>query len=190
MIIKVTDIPPEGREIDFALEQSDLNDRVTLAGEREAGAGTPPPPYAFVPPLHVWLRLELEGSTVIARGKAVARFRTPCARCAEETEKELAIPVTMILKPRTVRGPDAAHDEDVNFGYYDGQEVNCGSFVEELLIIALPFTALCTETCRGLCQKCGANLNVEECGCPKEGHDERFALLRGLKVNEDGPFKH
>ncbi len=35
---------------------------------------------------------------------------------------------------------------------------------------------------RGLCPKCGANLNAETCGCDTEVEDDRFAVLKNLKI--------
>ena len=50
-------------------------------------------------------------------------------------------------------------------------------------VIALSFTAsrVCDEACRGLCVKCGANLNVDDCGCETGHIDARLKPLEELK---------
>jgi uncharacterized protein len=185
MIIKITDIPPEGRKVIFALDESCLNERVDLAQRSADSQSIQPPSYVFSPPTSVVLELFLEGSTVVVNGEAHAQYFSLCARCAEDTEKTLNVPVNIILKPRPTRGPDAAQDEDINFGYYDDQEVDCDSVVEEILVLALPYTVLCKDDCRGLCPSCGVNLNVEKCSCVSSSSgDLRFAVLRGLKIND------
>jgi uncharacterized protein len=41
---------------------------------------------------------------------------------------------------------------------------------------------VCGEDCKGLCPKCGANLNRETCDCEKDWEDPRFAALKKLKI--------
>jgi uncharacterized protein len=53
--------------------------------------------------------------------------------------------------------------------------------VRQSLLLALPVKPLCRPDCRGLCTRCGKNLNAGACGCleaPKEGP---FAALKNLK---------
>ncbi len=180
MFIKVTDIPPEGLYLEFPIDEGRLNERLNPQADigTKSAAG-----YYFAPPINARLKLRLEGSIVVIHGHSDGDYIASCARCVEETKQHVDIPVDMLLKPRTERGPDAARDEDVSFGFYDGQEVNCAAIIEELLILALPFSVICDEKCRGLCPVCGANLNTESCSCKKnEMGDERFALLRNLKL--------
>jgi uncharacterized protein len=40
---------------------------------------------------------------------------------------------------------------------------------------------LCREDCRGLCPRCGSDLNVSECGCVVEEVDPRWRALQLLK---------
>ena len=37
--------------------------------------------------------------------------------------------------------------------------------IREEIIIDYPIKPLCKEDCKGLCHKCGKNLNVEKCSC-------------------------
>ena len=39
---------------------------------------------------------------------------------------------------------------------------------------------LCREDCKGLCPKCGANLNRGECGCSRREIDPRLAVLQRI----------
>ena len=43
---------------------------------------------------------------------------------------------------------------------------------------------LCSDDCKGLCFKCGVDLNVEPCRCKPEV-DPRLAALAQLLDNED-----
>ena len=184
MRIRVKDIPSEGRTLEFELDSDLLNERTEAARISVVKDTLRPPVYRFLPPISANLSLNAEGSTVFVQGYAEGRFQTPCSRCAEETVRELRVPLRMVLKPRQSRGPEEARDEDLNFGFYDEQEVDCVPIVEEFLILELPFSVCCEEACQGLCPSCGANLNRDRCSCsvePESG-DERFSVLRGLKL--------
>ena len=52
--------------------------------------------------------------------------------------------------------------------------------VEEELILNLPSKNLCRKDCRGLCPKCGKNLNEGLCGCRSDTIDPRLEVLRQL----------
>jgi uncharacterized protein len=57
--------------------------------------------------------------------------------------------------------------------------------VRETMILEIPIKVLCKEDCKGLCPKCGANLNEETCGCLEKLPDDRWGPLR-KSLNEDG----
>ena len=186
MKIRVTDIPAEGLQVDFELESESLNARSVADRENHDGREELlPPEYVFAQGAKAQVKLSLEGRTVVVSGRASAGYTTPCARCAEPASKKIDVPVNIVLKPFPTRDEDRV--EDVQLGFYDGKEIDCDQVVEEFLMLSLPYTVLCSDSCRGLCQRCGANLNEKSCDCtspedqPPAG-DERFSILRGLKV--------
>ncbi len=55
-------------------------------------------------------------------------------------------------------------------------EIDFGPLVWEVLITTLlPSAPLCSQDCRGLCPKCGADLNKTTCSCSDD------AEIRALK---------
>ena len=48
------------------------------------------------------------------------------------------------------------------------------------ILLSLPQKFLCSDDCRGLCPKCGKNLNLGDCGCDKREIDPRLAILKQL----------
>ena len=42
---------------------------------------------------------------------------------------------------------------------------------------------VCSESCKGLCQQCGENLNRDECKCSQHGDDHPFAALRQIRFD-------
>ena len=50
----------------------------------------------------------------------------------------------------------------------------------EQILLELPLKHLCREDCKGLCPKCGADLNTTQCSCDTSDPDPRFDVLRKL----------
>ena len=53
------------------------------------------------------------------------------------------------------------------------------ALVSEDAYLAIPYRMLCREDCKGLCPRCGKNLNEGPCGCSAPG-DPRLAVLAQL----------
>ena len=75
--------------------------------------------------------------------------------------------------------------DEANQLVYEGNEVDLAPAVREQILLALPMGALCVEGCRGLCQACGQNLNVKDCGCDHDVPDPRWAALRSIRLSKD-----
>ena len=97
-----------------------------------------------------------------------------CDRCMKSTSKVLKYHFEHIL---VLSLSEESGDE-----YIEAPDYNLE--VEDLLRddISLDFPAklLCRDDCKGLCQRCGKNLNDGECGCDKDDIDPRLAVLKAL----------
>ena len=195
MLIKITDIPPEGRHIEFPLELEELNSAMHAptagAPSKHFGKGrrseaTPDAvslPERFTVSPQIFLDLSIEGRTVLVEGKGRATLATVCARCAEETTVSFDVPISVVLKPFSVGSAHKDDVEDVQLGYYDGKEVDCAETAKEFILRAIPYQVLCRQECRGLCSSCGTNLNYGTCSCVKEeAKANPFAKLLDLKI--------
>ena len=61
----------------------------------------------------------------------------------------------------------------------EGTEVDLDEILVTNFVLDMETKFLCREDCRGLCVRCGKNLNLGPCGCRKE-IDPRFAVLEQL----------
>ncbi len=77
--------------------------------------------------------------------------------------------------PDGVEGPDSRIIIPAN-----SSRVDISDQVRETLILEIPLKPLCDPDCRGLCPRCGVNLNEQECNCKVETTDARWDGLRGL----------
>lgn len=164
MKVRIHDIPQEGLELAFDLDKSSLNTRASLSNRKH---GKVEESIEFIDEASVNLKLEIQGTTVLMTGVAGGKYLAVCSRCAEESTFKLPVKVNLIVKPKSGRDIAGAEDEDVNVSFYSGTELDCSQLVEDLLILALPYCNLCSDTCRGICANCGGNLNTEGCVCPQ-----------------------
>ena len=70
-------------------------------------------------------------------------------------------------------------DEDPWTFQLEGDSANLDDIVTTAFVLSMDSKLLCRPDCKGLCCRCGANLNDGPCGCQPEP-DPRFAALRQL----------
>ncbi|HEY5932120.1 MAG TPA: DUF177 domain-containing protein, partial [Nitrospira sp.] len=65
--------------------------------------------------------------------------------------------------------------------HYVGDHLELAPMLREQLILASPMHPLCAEECRGLCARCGKDLNEGSCRCGEEPTGSPFQVLRTMK---------
>ncbi|MCL2877279.1 MAG: DUF177 domain-containing protein [Acidobacteria bacterium] len=70
--------------------------------------------------------------------------------------------------------------EDMDIGYYDGVRFDVNALALERIELTMPMQYVCRDDCKGLCYKCGADLNEETCLC-REEPDTRLSVLLEFK---------
>jgi len=165
--VLVSDIPEEGLSITFRGKDSPWEG---LAGME----------MASLPEGR--LLLERRGRDVFLKGQFTASVRLPCSRCLEGFGFPVDLSFRHTLRPldREVRETREVElvREDVEYGCYEGDEIELDRLVEEQLLLTLPMKPLCREDCRGICPRCGANRNEEECACSERAEDGPFDALK------------
>ena len=62
-------------------------------------------------------------------------------------------------------------------------QVDLEPLIRDVVVLAMPFAPLCRPECRGLCARCGGDLNLGACTCPPEA-DPRWAPLADLELDD------
>ncbi|MBQ6757376.1 MAG: DUF177 domain-containing protein [Oscillospiraceae bacterium] len=120
--------------------------------------------------------VENHAGALSAVGSVKASFSCVCARCLKALEKSVSIPFTAYLA-------EELQDEDSEDYYLiEGENVDIGEVARDALVLNMPTRFLCDEDCKGLCPKCGKNLNEGPCDCG-EDQDPRLAALAQLLEN-------
>lgn len=103
-------------------------------------------------------------------------YTAPCDRCGEETVKHYTVPIDRILVG------EIENDENDEIILLQDYKLDLYELVYTEVVMAMPSKHLCREDCKGLCFKCGKNLNDGPCGCATKEVDPRLeALLELLK---------
>jgi len=112
------------------------------------------------------------------------RFQVECARCVEPVEHPLGGDFDLLYRPFRADG-DASENSittsETEIGYYQDGGLMLEDVLREQVLLSLPTRTLCSEDCKGLCPRCGRNLNNEACICEDTPTDPRWTALADLR---------
>ncbi len=124
-------------------------------------------------------------------GRILATLELECGRCLEPYRLPLDLEIDLTYLPHpgesTVATDEEVEltDEDLTTAFYRDEVLDLGHLLREQFYLALPMRPLCREACRGLCPRCGINLNTETCSCQTAWQDPRLDALRALIDKQD-----
>ncbi len=117
---------------------------------------------------------------LLMSGEVRTRLHGVCDRCAGEFERDVVFPLEAVLVTELA---SEQNEDDWVFVLEDGC-ADLDDIVNTTFVLGMDTKLLCKPDCKGLCCRCGANLNEGPCGCESEA-DPRFAVLqRLLKENQ------
>ncbi len=120
----------------------------------------------------------LGGRKCSMKGDSSLVLRTPCARCLEPVTFSCELHFDQELTPDQ---DGAAQDADQEKEpYLNGCELDVDQLVCNELILSLPMRVLCREDCKGICNRCGTNLNLRTCTCDTGPFDPRMSVFQEI----------
>ena len=102
-----------------------------------------------------------------------------CARCLSPVTGQFTLDLEKTVAPRNLLG-DLDEDKLDEFAIIEDGFLDMDEQLREQLEMEFPMRFLCREDCKGLCPKCGKNLNEGECNCDHTEIDPRMEPLRKL----------
>ena len=145
----------------------------------------------FLEPLKISVKAFRIRELYEVEGKFQTRIRIACSRCLKEFDQPLTSSFAITYTKELPESMDASNEEEVELRaeeigllYFRGEEIDLRDGIQEQVVMAFPLQPLCVETCKGLCPKCGADLNQGNCGCEREPTSNKFAALKNLKLNK------
>ena len=184
MKIKIHHIPTQGLMLDFerpAQHFSGLK-AIMQSGECE-----------FAKPLVIHLDVLPMKDFIRVKGRLDTTLRQACVRCLESFEYRLQCRFTLNYSRQIPQDVHNAENEGIELTadqigmvFFEGEEIDFTDAIQEQAILGMPFNPICKADCRGLCPRCGKNLNSGPCLCDEEEPDGPFAILKDLNL----PLKH
>ncbi len=130
--------------------------------------------YPLKKPVEIMGEITNKASLVRLEAEISFEFDASCDRCGTRTAKTHTLKVSKSLAT-SIEGEESDTIITVPDMSFDLDE-----FLYAEVITNLPMKHLCNEGCKGICQKCGKNLNEGECGCSKKEIDPRLQALADL----------
>jgi uncharacterized protein len=144
----------------------------------------------FLKPLNIRLKAFRIRELFEVRGSFRTRMRLPCSRCLKDFDTPLASDFELTYTKEVPGLMDVFEDEDIELRveeigmiYFKGEEINLQQGIQEQVVMAFPLQPLCDKNCKGLCPKCGSDLNRGDCGCERETVSNKFAALKNLTID-------
>ncbi len=130
-------------------------------------------------PVHLKGEAFFRDDTVYLSAETKARIVRRCSRCSKEMVVEVTRRDDIEFKKGEQEGERLSAELFV-YGY-SGKQIQLLPLLSSLIVSSLDPKPLCKPDCAGVCPRCGANLNQEECSCQEEKTiDPRLAKLKEL----------
>ncbi|QNI31472.1 DUF177 domain-containing protein [Alloacidobacterium dinghuense] len=117
------------------------------------------------------------------RAKYQGKVEVACARCLDAVEHSLKGDFDLIFRPLGIdqgASERSINTDETEIGYYQKSGLVLEDVLREQVLLSLPARTLCRHDCKGLCPRCGQNLNSDVCTCDAAPVDPRWAALSDL----------
>ncbi len=130
--------------------------------------------YPLKKPVEINGVIENKASLVRLGAEISYEYDAPCDRCGKDTVKSHTV-----LVDKSLASSIEGEDSDTILLVPD-MKLDLDEFLYSEVIMSLPMKQVCTEKCKGICTKCGKNLNEGKCDCVEKEIDPRLAALAEL----------
>ena len=155
-------VPDGKKSFQFSLDLSELD----FYGSRPA-----------VHPVLVQGSVTNHAGALVLEGSARSLLELQCDRCGKSFSREKRVALDSLV------AQELEDEENDDILLLDGTELDLDETAGTAFILAMDTKNLCSDDCKGLCAKCGADLNLGPCGCGPDV-DPRLAALAQLLDKE------
>ncbi len=189
MLVRVTDLPPNGLIINDTIPLAPLNARMATGDHTDIK-------FTEAPRVELSIIPTQAGGAQMS-GKVRSKYLQPCGRCLDPLEREIEVEANYVLaqRPPPERGAKPAEPveedcvDDVGLVYFDGDQIELEDLIQESLILGL--SVFWSPPCdnKGNCKLCG--FNIDKINAVEQNKEEkktvRFAdLLEKAKKIKKG----
>ncbi len=135
--------------------------------------------YEIVAKKPVSLRIRNLGDRkLLLEGTAELTLQIPCGRCLEPVDYPFTLDMNEELDMNKTEEERAEELDEQP--YVSGYYLDVDRLLSNELLLNLPMKVLCREDCKGICNRCGANLNHTACSCDQSSPDPRMSVIQDL----------
>ena len=135
--------------------------------------------YPILEKTPVELEITNTGNKVLElKGIGSVTVGIPCDRCLEQVAVKIPYEIEQKLDMKK-SDTERVQDLDEN-DYLTGMDLYVDRLVYLEVLMSWPLKVLCREDCKGICSRCGKNLNKGSCGCAEEPKDPRMAAISDI----------
>jgi uncharacterized protein len=142
--------------------------------------GISPDFCVFQGPVTMELDLEKTGTQVDLLANVKVHAVSECSRCLGEAHHLIESSVSVKCTPATETLSEPVCELRSVEIPYSGDEIDLGFIAHDEIVLNIGMKPLCSESCKGLCPKCGVDLNRSECNCDLDDIDPRWEALRRI----------
>ncbi len=128
------------------------------------------PDLPLLEPIRGKIMLLFRGDKFVVKAQLDVAVELECRRCLSRFPHNLELNFLEYYEqgiPQLREGEVELQEEELNTFFFEGEVIDLTNSIRENILISLPWNPLCSESCRGLCPSCGANLNFVHCQCQK-----------------------
>lgn len=140
--------------------------------------------FTFEKPLHISGAVTNNSKSLEMKAEVSGEMGTNCARCRESITAEVNFAIDEVIMQS-----DGEISENEDVIVIDGEEIDIDEIILNNFLMNVSGKYLCGEDCKGLCTKCGANLNKGTCSCSTDEIDPRWAKLAEIMNNSSDTNK-
>ena len=131
--------------------------------------------YPVTEPVRAEGQVRNTAGVLVMTGMIRTTIHGTCDRCASQFQRDVELPIDVVLVTELAN----EENEDEWVFPLEGDSADLDDIVRTVFVLDLDSRLLCKEDCKGLCCRCGKDLNDGPCSCQKE-LDPRFAALKQL----------
>ena len=125
---------------------------------------------------------QLTGGDILVRLTLQGEVAEECRRCLEPVTVPIREEFTLLFE---YEGEGVREKDEVRLIPSGAADLELGEALREEVVLSYRPFAVCRKDCKGLCPRCGQNLNEETCQCSDEEPDPRWDALRALNEERE-----
>ncbi len=111
-----------------------------------------------------------------------AEQTTICDRCCEDMVLTTRDQCSVYFSERELIHPEEEEGDDFRSFIMGQEELDVTAEVRDAVMLSAPFQSFCSDDCKGICDKCGTNLNQKNCECIAEVIESPTELKNGIRI--------